>query len=323
VPSLSPVVKKFVLASQLAAVLLLLSGCASTPQTSAVKKQWQESGQPSIELTEVPFFPQDQFQCGPAALATTLVYSGVEVRPQDLTEMVYVPERTGSFQPEIMAAARRHNRIPYIIEPDLFALIAQLKSGKPVLVMQNLGIEMIPRWHYAVAVGVDTHKNQIVLRSGTIERRQTPLATFENTWRRSEHWGLVLLEPGELPAQAKELDYFMAVTDFARIADKSAVKKALDTGIERWPASKPFNLALANYYYGQGNGKRAESIYRYLTTSYPDFATAHNNLASLLYEKGDLSGAKIHARKAVELGGPFVDQYRATLNNINSNDTSR
>lgn len=305
-----------ILVSALTAAITLLSGCAVTPQSSAVISDWEKTEQPSIELFEVPFFPQDKYQCGPAALATSLVFSGVKVQPEELIDRLYVPKRQGSFQVEMLATARRYNRIPYLIEPNLSALVAQLKSGKPVLVMQNLGVSMIPRWHYAVAVGMDTHEETLILRSGTIERRQTPLDVFERTWQRAEHWGLVLLEPGELPAQADEISYFMAVSDFAPNASKQSVTQALNAGLEQWPASKPFNLAVANFSYKEGDIAKAESIYRYLTNSYPGFAPAHNNLASLLLEKGLLKEARHHAEQAVAIGGRFKSEYQSTLDEI-------
>ena len=47
---------------------------------------------PGVELQDVPFFPQDEYQCGPAALATVLVNSGVTVVPDELTDKVLETE---------------------------------------------------------------------------------------------------------------------------------------------------------------------------------------------------------------------------------------
>lgn len=298
-------------------LLALLSGCASTPQSDALAKQWQDSGQASMELSDVPFFPQQRYQCGPAALATTLNYNGIAVAPDELVDMVYVPEKQGSFQVELLAATRRLGGIPYVIDPDLENLAREIESGKPVLVMQNLGIKWLPQWHYAVAVGMDTEDENIILRSGELKRRITPLDVFENTWARSQHWGFVVVTPGEIPVTAEENRYFLAVSEFAKQADARVAETALVAGVKRWPESKPLNMALANLYYSQGNLGLAEKYYRYLTESYPDFAPAHNNLANLLLATGDISGARTHAKTAVELGGRFVSSYQATLDDIN------
>src|SRR5262249_33165121 len=73
--------------------IALLQGCASfTPQTEALAEGWPEGLPRAHELTEVPFFPQSDYQCGPAALATVMVAAGVKVTPEELVPEVYLPE---------------------------------------------------------------------------------------------------------------------------------------------------------------------------------------------------------------------------------------
>src|SRR5690606_29566356 len=87
----------------------LLSGCASLfPQTAELREGLPEGLPERVELKSVPFFPQDEYQCGPAALATSLAATGVKVTPTELVPQVYLPERKGSLQVEMLAAARRH-----------------------------------------------------------------------------------------------------------------------------------------------------------------------------------------------------------------------
>ncbi|MCW3478572.1 hypothetical protein OL229_03185 [Neisseriaceae bacterium JH1-16] len=89
-------------------LLLLLVGCASTPQTAALLTRRPSDLPARVELTEVPFFPQDAYQCGPAALATVLVHAGVVTTPTELTPQLYLPERQGTLQAELLGATRRH-----------------------------------------------------------------------------------------------------------------------------------------------------------------------------------------------------------------------
>ena len=67
---------------------------------------------PLTELTRVPFFPQTIHECGPAALATVLNYSAATTTPDGLALEVYIPERQGSLQIEMLAATRRNGRLP-------------------------------------------------------------------------------------------------------------------------------------------------------------------------------------------------------------------
>ena len=60
--------------------LAFLAGCA-TPQTDRLMKSPAQLP-PKVELTNVPFFPQEAYQCGPAALAMALAWSGVSPNRQ-------------------------------------------------------------------------------------------------------------------------------------------------------------------------------------------------------------------------------------------------
>jgi len=181
--------------------LLALGGCSLNPPRFTPA---ETDGLPAeVELTQVPFFPQKQYQCGPAALATVLRSAGAAGSPDELVGEVYLPGRKGSLQVELVAAARSRDRLVYPISQDLPALMRQVAAGTPVLVMQNLGVKLIPIWHYAVVVGYDLEAGTLVLRSGTTQRRVMGMRRFMSTWNRAERWALVVLEPRKLPAGAQ------------------------------------------------------------------------------------------------------------------------
>ena len=96
--------------------ILLLSGCASSWQTDKLRSEPPAALPPLHELTQTPFYPQQQYQCGPAALATVLNHYAVGATPDDLVSQVYVPGREGSLQIEMVAAARQHELEPVSIQ---------------------------------------------------------------------------------------------------------------------------------------------------------------------------------------------------------------
>src|SRR5512138_2901500 len=92
--------------------LLAVNGCALLlPQTDALRQAWPEGLARKAELAELPFFPQREYECGPAALAMILRDSGADVSVDDLVKEVYLPARHGSLQAEMLAAPRRHERV--------------------------------------------------------------------------------------------------------------------------------------------------------------------------------------------------------------------
>src|SRR5690606_10260226 len=167
--------------SGLVVAILSLVGCAAAPRfdTAALR---------TTELVDVPFFPQTDYQCGPAALATVLAYEGVPIGAEELAPEVYIEGLQGSLQAELPGATRRHGLVPYPIEADAASLFAELESGKPVLVLQNLGVARLPIWHYAVVVGFDAERDRVLLRSGTERRRSEPIKRFLRSWRLADHW---------------------------------------------------------------------------------------------------------------------------------------
>jgi len=266
------------------AFAMLISGCAADNQL--VKARSSDPSLPGVELTETPFFPQSDDQCGPAALATILNQSGVDVEMDEARSAVYIPERQGSLQLELVAAIRGYGRVPYQIEPRLSSLIEELQAGRPILILQNLGIKIAPLWHYAVVVGHSPESNQIVLRSGSKERHVLSEKKFLRSWRRGDYWGVVALRPDELPAFAHEGSYLKAVAAIESVGQLDAALQAYQAALTRWPDSTLALLGLGNAHYALGKLVDAEQAYRNLLAIHPDHVIALNNLAQTLTERG-------------------------------------
>ncbi|HLQ26606.1 MAG TPA: PA2778 family cysteine peptidase [Acidiferrobacterales bacterium] len=294
-------------------VVALLNGCAGTLQADRLStNQFPRS----VELIEVPFFPQEDYQCGPAALATLINWSGTPTTPEALVPQVYVPAREGSLQVEMVAAARRQGLLPYVLKPELAALMTEIAAGNPVMVLQNLGLSWHPTWHYAVVVGFDLPQREIILRSGTRKRYVAPLSLFERTWARSQYWALVVMPPDKLPATAEELSYLEAVLGLEQLQLWQPANRAYAAALSRWPDSLSAQIGLGNTRYASGDKDGAEAIFRQATLDHPDAAAAFNNLAQVLVEQGRLGEAAEAAQRAVTLGGPLLKTYENTLNQI-------
>lgn len=296
-------------------LLLLLTACATAPQTERLLSAPVKLPQ-RYELTQVVFHPQQRYQCGPAALATVLNNTSVAVSPDELVGEIYLPDKQGSLQVEILAGARRHGRIPYPIQPRLDDLLREVAAGNPVLVLQNLALAFAPRWHYAVVVGFDLAQEEIILRSGIEPRHRVSLVTFERTWARGGYWGIVVLAPDRLPASVDKQRYLGAVVGLERATRWHEAQTAYRTALERWPGEFVALMGLGNSAYGLGDLPGAEAAFREAIRQHPDAPAAHNNLAQVLMETGNLAEASQQARLAVELGGPELDVSRQTLNEI-------
>ncbi len=253
------------------------------------------------ELERIPFFPQDRYQCGPASLATVLVQSGVRVTPADLAPLVYIPERRGSLQVELLAATRRYGRLPYVIDPTIHSLVTELQNNRPVLVLQNLGLKNYPIWHYAVVIGYTGKSELFILRSGTTRRRVMPAARFVRTWENANFWGMVVLRPGEMPSRAEPSAYLRATASFEAIAGAQAALPAYRAGSERWPESLVARFGLANGLHSSGQLAEAEVAYRKMLSTRPEYLPALNNLALILADRGCVTSALATVDQAIRI----------------------
>ncbi len=296
-------------------IVVLFVGCAGIQQSES--PILPPNLPPRFELEAVPFYPQSDYQCGPATLAMALTYSGLPITPEALQSQVYTPSRKGSLQMAMIGATRRHGRIAYPL-PGLNSLWPEIAAGHPVIVLQNIGLSWIPVWHYAVVIGYDFLDHTVILRSGKTERKVMSFFTFEKTWTRSGYWGLIALRPTQLPAAAGEKDYLAAVLGLEKSRQFQAAIQGYQTALTRWPRSMIAYMGLGNSFYALGDLRGAEDAFRTAVKNHPGAAGAYNNLAQVLGEQGRYHEALEAARRAVAIGGPLREVYESTLKEIQS-----
>lgn len=305
----------------LALALGLLSGCAT--QTKALLAAPHADLPRQIELKSTPFIAQERYQCGPAALAMSLRATGFAIDADALVPQVYLPQREGSLQVEMLAAGRRNGAFSMTIPPRIDALVAELAGGSPVLVLQNLSLPIAPRWHYAVVIGYDLDRGDIILRSGTTERLVMPMSTFEHTWARSGYWGMVTLAPGRLPKTAGEAAVLDALVAYEKNSPPAAARQTYALAAQRWPNNLALALGLGNTAYAAGDRAAAADAFQRASVLHPDSGPAFNNLAVALKELGRLQEARAAAEKALALGGPWRKAALDTLASIELAEKNR
>ena len=296
-------------------LLCCLSACASTPQSDRLLSGQAAPLPEQYELSQVPFFSQDALQCGPASLAMLLNYEPQQkLTPAQLKAEVFTPGLQGSLGIDLISASRRHGALAYVIKPDLDILLREVTAGHPVLILQNLAFNWYPFWHYAVVIGYDLPKQEILLRSGKYARLRMPLRVFERTWARGGRWALLVLPPDVLPASADEAPFLRAALGLEKARQFQAAAQAYATAHKRWPDSEGAALGLGNSQYALQDLEAAAQAFTAGLVSHPASAALHNNLAQTLLDLKRPEAALSHARKAVALDGEnpaFQDTLQA------------
>lgn len=139
-------------------------------------------------LLGVPFVPQREDTCGPAALAMVLRYWGRPVLHDELAADLVDPELHGSAGSRLADVARESGLRAVAFRGDSEALREAVARGRPVVVAWGLGGG---RFHNVVVVGFDGERIVVHDPARGADRRIAP-RRFEERWAAAGHWALVV-----------------------------------------------------------------------------------------------------------------------------------
>jgi len=296
------------------AAVLLLSGCTTlVPQTVGLRTDWPAGVPRQVELTQVPFFPDDKYQCGPAALAMVMNAGGARTSIEALVPEVWLPSRKGSLQVEMLAAPRKHGLVSYRLEPRYADLLREVAAGHPVVVLQDVStVSPLPTWHYAVVNGFDYESGSVFLRSGLQARQEMPFTYFERTWIPGSYWAMVVTQPDRIPVTATEQRWMESLLGLARGGNREATLRGYRAALAKWPDSLTATVGLANQLHESGALGEAAGVLRTALRKNPDSVILLNNLAQTLSDQGHNAEALELIQRAAQLQSPFAAEVRAT-----------
>lgn len=255
----------------------LAAGCAQTVSQDVAAPA---DAPKQAAVAGVPLIKQQDFYCGPASLAMALQWSGSKVTQADIAAQAFSPGAEGTYLADMIGTARRRDQLAVEISsfPDLFAEVA---AGNPVIVFQNLGLNWAPKWHYAVVVGYDLEQKRMMLNSGELDRMTMPFRLFNQTWRRGDYWGLVVLPPDRLPALRDEWTVYRAAAALEKSGRHKAAATAYAKGASRWPKSWIWPFGLGNARYRRGDLAGARQAFARAVALESSIPEARQNLAQV------------------------------------------
>ncbi len=295
-------------------LLALISACATPMQTLGLRVEPPDIPV-QVELSSTPFYPQEDYYCGPAVLAALANYRGIDVVPDDVAPLVFVPDLEGSLQEEVIAAARRFDLLPVQLDGNLESIFREIASGNPVLVLQNLGLDIYPVWHYAIVVGYDLEDETVVLRSGTRKRLVRPFSLFERTWKRAGYWSLAIVSPGQVPVSVDAKRFLNTLIEFEQTSGLYPAYQGYLSAAEKWPSNPLARIGLGNTAYALGEYQKSEDAYNDVLRLSPGMAEAWNNLAYALAKQGKRDESLVAINNALKIS-PDNKNYLDSLSEL-------
>jgi len=270
----------------LLAGFLLLVGCQSTPQADRLRQQGLASLPPSHAIAHVPFYPQEQFYCGPTTLSEVFGYYHSDISPNDIAPKMFIPDKDGSLQLEMITATRQYGFLPYTARGTLSSIMALVSDDIPVIVFQNLSIQLLPQWHYAVVTGFDSEKGTVTLHTGVTPDHEMSFELFERTWARGNYWYLAPVPPDVTSSEMVPFTYTSAAYDMLKVGDKARALVFLETATKQWPKQWLAYFLLANHFMNTDAPRAFQWFEKGFDAGQNEPAYLHNFIV-LLYEMDD------------------------------------
>ena len=161
---------------------------------------WSCAGQPQILspkttriIEGVPFFPQEEFQCGPASLAGVLNYYGLRITPAEIAAEIFSRSARGTLDMDMVFYAQRRGMKAEQYAGSFEDLQSSVDSRRPLIVLIDQGFWVYQNNHFMVVVGYD--KGGIVVNSGKEENKFISLDSFLKTWEKTKFWTLRITPP--------------------------------------------------------------------------------------------------------------------------------
>jgi len=166
-------------------LFVFLSGCTTVSPVPSAQKETS-----THIIRNVPFYPQEDFQCGPASLAAVLNYWGISVSPEQAAKDVYSNSARGTLNIDMLFYAQSHGLAASQYSGRLDDLRERIDAGNPLIVLVDFGFSIFQINHFMVIVGYN--ELGVIANSGRDEMKFIPMEDFLRSWEKTRFWTLLV-----------------------------------------------------------------------------------------------------------------------------------
>jgi ABC-type bacteriocin/lantibiotic exporter with double-glycine peptidase domain len=166
-------------------ILCILTVSCSAPGRDALLKDISADPFAGSYIKGVPFFPQNEYMCGPAALASVMGYWGEKAGMKDVAKEVYEEKLKGTLPLDLFLHAKEKGFDAVYYRGSLADLKEKIAAGTPLILFLNLGYEMYPVGHYIVVVGYSERSRAVMAHSGMTEEEVFTYDDLLESWSKT------------------------------------------------------------------------------------------------------------------------------------------
>lgn len=145
---------------------------------------------PEVIINHVPFYPQEDYQCGPSSLAAVLKFHGLDISPQEIASEIYSKSARGTLDMDLLFYAQKRGLDARKYSGSISDLKERIKQGHPLIVLVDYGYGPLQANHFMVIVGYN--ESGVFANSGREEKRFIPDKEFLRVWGRTGYWTLLI-----------------------------------------------------------------------------------------------------------------------------------
>ena len=168
----------------LALISFLLHSCAAVSNGDI-----PESRQNRI-ISNIPFYAQEDYQCGPASLAGVMNYWKIDVTPDDIAKEIYSKSAKGTLNIDMVIYPQRKGLIAEQYSGNMQDLKKNIDSGYPLIVFVDYGFWAVQSNHFMVVVGYN--EDGVIVNSGKDKGKFISEEDFIKTWEKTKFWTLLI-----------------------------------------------------------------------------------------------------------------------------------
>lgn len=141
-------------------------------------------------IDNVPFYPQQEYQCGPASLASVMNYHGLAVTPGEIAADIFSKSAKGTLNLDLLIYARKKgfNAIHY--SGSMEDIRANINVGYPVIVLVDYGFLFYQQNHFMVVIGYND--DGLIVNSDLLEGQFVDSKRFLSAWGKTSYWTLLI-----------------------------------------------------------------------------------------------------------------------------------
>ncbi len=153
----------------------------------------------SFHLIEgVPFYPQNEYMCGPSSLASVIGYWGVRTDMKDVAKEVYEEKLKGTLPIDLLIYAKEKGFDAAYYKGGIEDLKEKISDKTPLILFLNLGYDFYPVGHYIVVTGYSDKYGAIVAHSGMESEAVFTYDELLRDWGKTDFSTLLLKPKGGL-----------------------------------------------------------------------------------------------------------------------------